>query len=338
MKQSLYAWTIIGIIVLFGASCTKQQRFTDIDQHTQLQEINIHRFDLQLANLDTNNLQQEVIKLYQDYPDFMTFFVEDLLEVPTQDTATTITLLHDFLSDSLYRTVNLKVVETFADITPIQNKIEKAFARLHYFYPEIKIPELYFFISGFNRQVMFNNQILAMGTDMYLGSDYPLYEEVTYTYMHHSMRPECLPLDIMSVILFRNIRQQNPNPTLLDEMLYRGKIIYLLSVLFQEEDPEEIIGYTKQQWEWCTYFERKIWATILDTKHLFSTDNMTISKYINDAPFTSTVSQDSPGRLGTWTGWRIIESYMNNNPEVTMQELINQQDAQMILSKSNYKP
>ena len=337
MKPIQHIWMLFGFTLLFGA-CAKQQRFTDIDTYTQPVNISLHRFDVDMINLDTSHLQQGITHLYEKYPDFMPAFVEDVLEAYPNDTTYICTLLHDFLADSLYRSVNQKVSETFQNVQPIQQKLETAFARLHYFYPEIQVPDIYFFVSGFNRQVMFSHNFIAMGTDMYLGSDYPLYEEVTYTYMHHSMRPECLPLDIMSVVLFRHFRQQNPNPTLLDEMLYRGKIIYLLSILFQEEAPQEIIGYTQVQWNWCTHFERKIWGTILDTKDLFTTDNITISKYINDAPFTSTVSQDSPGRLGTWTGWRIIESYMNTNPAVTMQELMSMDDTQEILANSNYKP
>lgn len=335
--KTKYIGILVGITLLFGA-CAKQQRFTDIDQHTQPVNIHINRFDVDLATLDTTNLIEGVKKLYSDYPNFMPLFAEDVLESYPNDTNYVTSLLYNFLTDSLYRSVNQKVIDTFQDTQELQLKLERAFARLLYFYPEIQIPQLYFFVSGFNRQVMFNHNTIAMGTDMYLGSDFPLYEEVTYTYMHHSMRPECLPLDIASVVLFRYFRQQNPNPTLLDEMIYRGKIIYLLSTLFQEEKPYDIIGYTKEQWDWGTHFERRIWGTILDTKHLFSTDNITISKYINDAPFTSTVSQDSPGRLGTWTGWRIVTSYMNANPDVSMQDLLNEQDAQEILARSNYKP
>lgn len=337
MKTIQHFWILFVLTLLFG-SCAKQQRFTDIDQHTQPIHINIQRFDVDMATLDTSDLQNGIEQLYKKYPQFMPIFVEDVLESYPNDTAYIATLLYNFLSDSLYRSVNQDVITTFQNTETIQQKVETAFARLHYFYPEIPVPELYLFVSGFNRQVMFYDNTIAMGTDMYLGSDYPLYEEVTYSYMHQSMRPECLPLDILSIVLFRHFRQQNPNPTLLDEMLYRGKIIYLLSVLFQEEQPHDIIGYTQSQWEWCTHFERRIWGTILDTKDLFTTDNITISKYINDAPFTSTVSQDSPGRLGTWTGWRIIESYMNNHPEVTMQELMSMKDSQEILANSNYKP
>jgi hypothetical protein len=65
-------------------------------------------------------------------------------------------------------------------------------------------------------------------------------------------------------------------------------------------------------------------------KTLYSTDNMLMRKYLNDAPFTTPISQESPGRLGTWVGWQIIQSYMNKNKNVTLQQLMNETNYQKI--------
>ena len=37
-------------------------------------------------------------------------------------------------------------------------------------------------------------------------------------------------------------------------------------------------------------------------------------------------------------GWRIAERYMENHPEVSLQELMAEGDAQKILEESQYKP
>lgn len=49
------------------------------------------------------------------------------------------------------------------------------------------------------------------------------------------------------------------------------------------------------------------------------------------------VSQDAPGRLGIWLGWRIVESYMEHNESISLQELMSEPDAQKILESSFYK-
>jgi uncharacterized protein YjaZ len=65
---------------------------------------------------------------------------------------------------------------------------------------------------------------------------------------------------------------------------------------------------------------------------------MDINKWINQAPFVAGIPKNSPGRLGQWVGWQIVRSYMKNNPQIPITELMTNQNAQEILAKSKYKP
>ena len=65
---------------------------------------------------------------------------------------------------------------------------------------------------------------------------------------------------------------------------------------------------------------------------------MDIMKLTSDGPFTSIFPQESPSRAGVWIGWQIIRKYMVENPNMTIQDLMNEKDAQLILAKSKYKP
>ena len=76
----------------------------------------------------------------------------------------------------------------------------------------------------------------------------------------------------------------------------------------------------------------------MDKRDLFKTESIVLTSYLNDGPFTAEISQQSPGRLGMWVGWRIVESYMNHHPEVTIEALLADGDAQRILEQSYYKP
>ena len=124
----------------------------------------------------------------------------------------------------------------------------------------------------------------------------------------------------------------------MDNMLFRGKVMYLLSVFMPEEKPENIMGYSAEQWKWAKTNEKQVWGYIIDQKHLFSTDVMLIRKYMNDAPFTAPLSQDSPGRMGTWLGWQIVQSYMNKNPNKSLTDLMKENNYQKILEDSGYRP
>jgi len=334
-KINVLILLLAGLSLL--SSCSKNNRFK-IDTDENRVTVKIHRFDKDLLTLDTTNLKTGVKKLYSKYPDFLPEFVYNVLDTTATDTNAVSNEFYKFLTDKTFTQVNKKTLQTFDDVSDLEKKISDAFTYIHFYFPEVKLPEIYFYVSGFNRAIMMNDKFIAVGTDLYLGSDYPAYKDYTYEYMLFNMRRECVATDLVSATLFRMFVMNSSEYRLLDNMLFRGKVMYLLSVFMPNEKPEDIMGYRDEQWKWTKKNEKEIWATIIDQKHLFSTDLQLIRKYMNDAPFTAPVSQESPGRLGTWIGWQIVESYMNKNTKVSLTDLMKDSNYQKILEESGYRP
>jgi uncharacterized protein YjaZ len=64
------------------------------------------------------------------------------------------------------------------------------------------------------------------------------------------------------------------------------------------------------------------------------------NRFINVAPFSKfylEIDNESPGRIGQWVGWQIVRSFMENNPKVTVQDLIKMNEKD-IFELSKYKP
>lgn len=333
-----YSHFFCGLFLLLcAASCGNgSRRYFEHDPEPL--PVSIGRFDRQFLAVDTADMRTSIRGLYRDFPGFMPFFVEEVLGAPTSDTVYLEESLRGFFADTMFAEVNRRVLETFADVSPLECSIGAAFARLRTFYPDTEVPDIYFFVSGFNNSFLMLPDAMAVGVDMYLGNDYPYYEQVVYNYMRYTMRPECIPVDVVSAYMFRRFGFDMEQNRLLENMIYRGRLMYVVSVLFPDEKPSEVMGYTPEQWQWCVDNERAIWATLLDNRDLFKSDGMTMTKYLNDAPFTSPISQESPGRLGTWLGWRITQSYMENNPDVSVPQLLAERNAQKLLEQSKYKP
>ncbi len=329
--------SIILVIALISVSCIKSSRF-EIDTNKNRVEVKIHRFDKDLITLDTTHLKAEIDSLYKHYPDFMPEFCNNVLDTSYTDTTAVSHLMVKFLNDTTFKPVNKKVLSLFSNVSGIEKKVSDAFTYIHYYFPDVKLPEIYFFVSGFNRQVMLSDKFIALGTDLYLGSDFPSYKSFTYQYMMYNMRPESVPVDLVSTTLFRMFMLNTSEERLLDNMIFRGKIMYLISVFMPNEKPENIMGYNPEQWKWSKSNEKQIWGSIIDQKYLFSTDVQLIRKFMNEAPFTAPISQDSPGRLGTWIGWRIVQSYMNKNEKVSLTQLMDENNSQKILEDSGYRP
>ncbi|HLP05655.1 MAG TPA: hypothetical protein VK152_09525 [Paludibacter sp.] len=325
---------ILLVFVLFTA-CNKS-RF-EINTSENRVEVKIQRFDKDLMALDTTNLHAGIQKLYAGYKEFLPAFSSNILVVPATDTAEVARLIGNFLKDTTFSKVNRKTIETFNNVSDIEKKVSDAFTYIHHYFPGIKLPEIYFYVSGFNRPVMLGENFVALGTDMYLGADYPAYQSTTYHYLLYNMRRELVPVDLVSATLFRMFKNNLGDERLVDNMIYRGRVMYLLSVFMPDEKIENLMGYSPEQMKWCGKFEKQIWTAIIDQKDLFSSDQQLIRKYLNEAPFTAPISQESPGRLGTWIGYRIVKSYMDNN-DISITGLMDKTNSQEILENSMYRP
>lgn len=329
---------LLGILLSVLTACHRGQDY--FPQHIPPVEVQVVRFDSAWLSVRTDSIRQDVQRLYTDYDEFMPLFVEGVLGINSSDTAYLCEQLSQFLTDTTmgFLQTNQRVREQFADISRMQAELNQGFTRMHYLYPALPVPTVILFVSGFNSSIFYYDDLIGVGVDMYLGSDYPYYNQVVYEYQKQTMRPECIPADVLSMFIAQNIPYTSRYNRLLENIIYRSKQMWLLSRLLPDEPPYEIIGYSREQWDWCETYERAIWNRMMDKRDLFKTESSVLTSYLNDGPFTAEISQESPGRLGTWVGWRIVDSYMRHNPDVTIQQLMSEGDAQMILENSYYKP
>ena len=333
MKKSL-------LIVLAVVLCACHGGRDYFPRDIEVVNVGIVRFDSAQLAVRPDSVRQGIEQLYADYEQFMPMFVEGILRLPTEDTAYLCEMYGNFLTDTTmgFAQTNALAQSTFANIDKLQKSLNIGFSRLHYLYPDWEVPTVYLFVSGFNSSVMYYENIMGVGVDMYLGSDYPYYNQVVYNYQKQTMRKECVAGDLLNMYIAYQIPYNSKYNRLLEHMIFRGKQMFLLSQLLPDEPVWEIIGYSKEQWDWCEKYEKAIWNRIMEKRDLFKTESMVRVSYMNDGPFTAEISQESPGRLGIWVGWQIVDSYMRNNENVSIQELINEGDAQKILEESFYKP
>ena len=303
-------WRIGYWLLAIGTLCGCDNKYHYIPKDIEPISVNIVRFDSALLAVRTDSALQDVVQLYADYEAFMPVYVEGVLRLPMADTAYFSQQLATFLTDTTmgFAQTNALSQRHFAHIDTIQTLLNTACSRLHYLYPDWTIPTVYMFVSGFNSTVFYYDDMLGVGIDMYLGSDYPYYTNVVYDYQRPTMQKQYVVRDMMSMYLAYNIAYNSQYNRLLEQMIFRGKQLFLLSQLLPDAPAWQIIGYTPEQWAWCLHYEQAIWNRIMEKRDLFKTESSVLSSYMNEGPFTAEVTQDSPGRLGLWVGWRIVES------------------------------
>lgn len=341
--QSLLCLTMKKLIILcfisFLVACKSEKR--DINISDSNIKTAIQRFDIDFWNQDTKNLKKSMEILYNKHPQLLSLYTEQALAIGKWDSKECQEILTNyFFPDSTIQMLYNDCLKLYENIDDLDDELTKAFQRANVLFPEKKIPKVAFHVSaGVNpNPLLYKDSLLSLSIDNYLGENYPLYQNAVYSYLCYNMRREKVVPDIITIWIAYNFSFSPQSGQLLEEMLYRGKIMYLLSVLLPDEKKENLMGYTPEQWQWCIKQEKDMWMTVVEQKHLFSTEGLLITKYLNDAPFTPYFSQDSPGRCGVFIGWRIVESFMKNNPKVSPTELMQNTNYRSILEQSNYNP
>jgi hypothetical protein len=296
--------------------------------------------NIEIQRLDRDIFDLSADSLHNKYGIFLDYYTEGILDIGNQCDSLFPEYLELFRSDSIVRVAYADVNKTYPDLKNLTDKLTVAFKYYRHYFPDKHIPKVYTYISGFNQSVVLTDSVLAIGLDKYLGADYELYGSLRFhKYLTQNMYPEKIVSDYIETWI-GNIWELNSrkNNDLISRMLFEGKIIYATKMILPDEPDSRIFGFTPAQLLWCRNNEKTMWVTLIENKLLFSTNQFTIGKLTDLAPYTSEFTAESPGRACNWIGYNIIVQYMKNNPHLTLCELMDNDDYHKILEQARYKP
>lgn len=330
-------YVTIFIFLLLLSGCNKKDYFSG---EAGKANVEIRRFDNAIYELTKDSTKLESVMA--EYPDFFPIFSGYILDTDPEDLTALREVIPTFLNDTIVGVKDAyeREQEIFADISDIQEELNMAFGRLLYLFPDFYVPTITVFVGGFNYQISLMDDDLAIGADMFLGSDYEVYNHLynVYQYQKPTMEKSYVSIGLVKTYLYQHIPFASNKSRLLENMIHGGKIMWLLQQLLPDKKPWEIMAWTEEQWKWCNQYEKDIWRLMMDKKDLYKSEQTVLASYLNDGPFTSEISQDSPARTGTWIGWQIVDAYMKNNPDVSIQQMLAEGDVQTILENSKYRP
>jgi hypothetical protein len=348
-------WFIGGIIIVgavllllthFNPFGNSDNKYASKSIPTTIKPYEIMRFDEDFLHINTspNEIQNSLKKLQDKYGIFLDMYTIKLLGIGSTADPGTAANIRQFLSQEAYHAFYMAIDSVYKNgLSKESDEMTEGFNRFHYFFPKKPIPRRIIAInSGFygNMAVEEENNDLALSLEFYLGADYKNYQWVDgiFDYMRPNLRREKLAPDALMGWTMYQFPEQATNIRLIDEIMYQGKIMYLTEAMLPKEDPMNLMGYTKDQWDWCKANEGQMWNYIKTYKHLYTYDRLVISKYVNPGPKTAFFPDGSPAKTGIWLGWQIVRSYMKNNPDVSLQALIDNNNSQQILEQSKYNP
>jgi gliding motility-associated lipoprotein GldB len=305
-------------------------------------DLKIERFDQDLYQGKSKELAQSDAFLRKKYGIFYQDYVNRIVG---NYNYSSLDILQTLYADQAYTDLNREVDSVFKDLTPIEQDLTQTFKYIRYYYPAARIPRFIGFLSGFEVQTPIGETYMGIGLDMFLGKDNKFYRAIVQSvprYLSRRFAPEYIvPRTAETYIREELFPEKDNDRSLLSKMIYSGKIMYFMDqVLPDAVDDSVKIGYTAKQLGWCRTYESEIWAYYLENNLLFETDYQKIQVLLSEGPFTPGLGEknESAPKIGIWTGWQIVRQYMKNNPKVSLQELMKEEDPQKILNGSKYKP
>lgn len=310
----------ILVIFLILISCKNESKV-----EAEIKEIPVtlavSRFDQAFFDAKPTDLP----KLKKEFPAFFPKDTEDKYWI-------------DKMTDPLWRELYDEVQKKYKDFSKQTKEIGNLIQHIKYYFPKTQNPKIVTLIYEMDNstKAIYADSIVLIPLELYLGKDHKFYEFPKYqkqTLTESQILPDIVNSFAESKIPFAK------NRNLITEMVDAGKALYLKDVLLPNYSDADKIGYTEEQIKFCVENEQNIWATFIEQKVLFSNDSRLANRFINPAPFSTfylEIDNETPGRIGTWVGWQIVRSYMNNN-KTSVQDML-KLDATTLFNQSKYKP
>ena len=338
MKQAyqIFLFLFIFISLLSCESNSWSRDVSSISYHEKFQRFEIDLFSLTEQGVNLNRLEN----LKAKNPKIFDLYAQAILRLPQLNTPTAAYEYEQFLSNKDISDLYKEVVKVFphGSLEDEEIAIQHGLKQFKSYFPSVKLPELYTIISLFGYNVVVDDSLLAISLDMYLGGDFKYYPSTNIPkYKFKNFDRKFLVSDAIKAFLIAEF-DDGGGKTLLEKMIFFGKIAYLQKAFLSDVEEQVIFNYDESELNWCEENESEVWFHFVDMELLYTVEADKIRKYLDDAPFIPGFPEGSSARVGKWIGYKIVASYMSHNTHLGLEDLMNQKDANHILLKSKYKP
>ena len=341
---------VLILIMLTALACNTEDRLPK--EARQPIAVVVERFDQDLFAMDTLQMDMALQGLSQKYPDFFPGYLTAVLGIHPNDPRA-MEAVSAFLAS--YRPVYHAVGrELLASIEGLPAEMERALQWMRYLVPGFRPDEPFVittfigpmdayesFSIGDHGDVRTANGV-GIALQLHLGSRHPLYESgleggVFFDYQVRRFEPGTMLVNAMKNVIEDQFPYTAAGKPLIEEMVEKGKRMYLLKKVLPQVHDSLLVGYTGAQWKGCLDNESTIWQFFVKNDLLYSIEPSINQQYIRDGPKTPELGEASPGYIGLFIGWRIVEAFMNKNPGTSIDTLMDM-PANNVFQASGYRP
>jgi len=331
------------LVILFFA-CSNKKSAPDVSGIKM--DVTVHRFDKDFFAMDTAQVQASLQQLERKYPAFLPVYFKYF--APVSEIAQQQNIPFDSALVQYYRFIKPLAAEAqrrFATLDQLEKDLETNLRYVKHYFPSFKTPVVLASVESLNPEnpneiygTTYFQDTLVISLQTFLGSNYQAYDPTQYPdYIRRRFEPQYMVPNSIRAIVGELYADTSESASLIEQMIEKGKQWWLMKKLLPEIDDSLITGYTSRQMQDVKREEGNIWGVITQNENLFSVEPVTIQTYIGEAPFTPTLPQGAPGNIGPWIGWRIIEKFEDENPDMTVDQIL-RTTAKKLFQLAKYKP
>jgi hypothetical protein len=314
--------------------------------------LSVQRFEKDFFALDTNRLDEGLNGLRTKYPAFFTVYVGEILGIDNNmiQAGMAPAAIRSFIGT--YKKLYDSTALISGDFDQQVVAVKKGLQYLKHYFPAYKAPDkLISFIGpmdasyptsfGIQGDILMPDAF-GVGLQLHMGKGFSYYQseqgqQLYPQYISERFEPDYIALNCFKPIVDELVSNNNDDKPLVQQMVLKGKRLYILSKLFPGTDEYKLIGYTEAQMKDCYGHEAAVWDLFVRNNYLQLSDKNIVKNYIGEGPKTQELGEAAPGNIGSFAGWQIVKKYMAKNPTVTLQQLI-AKDNEQLFQEAKYKP
>lgn len=324
---------------IFGSFVACDQT-KESDQYTvkSLPGADAIQIQLSIERLDSSLFACTTPQQFRLWVDTHAAFVNNyFLKNGLQDSTQVLTELYRRVNEPSLREFYKQTQTSFGDFDTLKSEFTTAFKNIKAYDPSFKVPRIQLAFSGFlGSDLIVSDSVIIIGLDYFLGPKAKFRPDV-YVYQMWRYNPKALVPQILFVMSEQYAKNNPQDQTMLSEMINYGKGYLFAQTMLPQTPDSLLIGYTGQQLAETKIAQDLVWGHFVDNKLLYETNPNKRIKYLGDRPQTPEIGPRCPGSIGRWMGWQIVRYYEMNNPDVSLNELMKNQDARQILEASKYR-
>ena len=316
MKKKIFylCLVLLSVIVVFILSIGGNENAA-LDSKEQQTKI---KFESISVN-ELVRMNPSIAAINTEYPEVTPYLLAFCYGVSLENDSTLSQGLRSFSKQTYIAKTEKEIEKRNANLPQHKFRIQHAFNRLKGTFNKIKTPkEIVFTNSNFNYNATCYNQSILVGLERYIGGDQPLILESLNPsdfpeWIRNGMNEKFMDRDILSAWISTRLVKETTGYHIA-EMIRWGKIhvITEISLRIENKDvrPEEILRWSKSQYDWALKNEKKFYKYLMDENLLFDSNEKNRAYLINNGPYTIGLPEESPDRMGQFLGYQIVRNYV----------------------------